>query len=199
MPAPPRARQPRPPGNPPRSGLAPPYGGRPLSSGHRAPRHRHSHQHRRGPFRLLVVGGLVVATLGAGAWYFLGRSTAEPSQDFFSIEQRFAGAAWSVHFTPRVIQQFRQLHAFNEALDAQALVMEQSIAEFDRLAHTEEGEAADIARASVQTGQDALRAVSDFRDAIVTTNDLTDAQDALDRMDRAVDELDANVKQWNQL
>ena len=146
-----------------------------------------------------MIAALVVVTIAAGAWYLLGRGDGGPSNDYVSVEKRFATAAWAVHFTPLVVQQFGQLHDFNNALDAQALVMEQSIAEFDRIAHSEEGAAADIARSSVKTGQQALRAVSAFRDAIVTTSNLAVAQDALDRIDRAARELDVKRKQWRQL
>jgi hypothetical protein len=148
----------------------------------------------------VLVVALLVATVGAAGWYLLGRGGAgDAADDYVSVEKRFATAAWAIHFTPLVVQQFGQLHDFNDALDAQALVMERSIAEFDRMAHSEEGTAANIARSSVKTGEEALRAVSAFRDAIVTTGNLTAAQDALDRIDRAAHELDTKRKQWKQL
>ena len=97
------------------------------------------------------------------------------------------------------MQQFDELRDFNNAVDAQALVMEQSLTDFDRLAREEEGVGARIARDSVRLAEDSLHAVSDFRDAIVTTNDLADAQAALQRLERAVEQLDAHAKEWKQL
>jgi hypothetical protein len=41
--------------------------------------------------------------------------------------------------------------------------------------------------------------VSEFRDAIVTTNNLADAHDALGVLERVVDQLEANAKRWRQL
>jgi len=198
MPAPPRARQPLPPGRPPRPGPAPPYALRPPATGHRAQRRHHQHD-RQSPTRLLLVGALVVGTVVVGAWWFLGRGPGSPGSDFVSVERRFATAAAAVHSTPQVVQRFRELQDFNDALDAQAIVMEQSLEEFDRIASEEEGDAADIAHNSVSTAKRALRAVSAFRDAIVTTNDLADAQDALSRLDAAVDDLDAKAARWKRL
>lgn len=201
MPAPPRARQPLPPG--PRAahrGFAPSSAHRPVPSGGRS--RRRSHHRTQGPsLRIALVATLVVVTIAAGGWYALGRGGGGETManDYPDVERRFATAAWAVHFTPLVVQQFRQLRDFNSALDAQALVMEQTLAEFDQIAKSEDGTAAEIARDSVKTAERALRAVSDFRDAIVTTNDLADAQEALDRIDAAARELDGKVKQWKQL
>jgi hypothetical protein len=150
--------------------------------------------------RLGIVAALVIITCAVGAWYLFGRGGGESTtNDYTSVERRFAMAAWAVHFTPLVVHQYRQLDDFNAALDAQALVMEQVIDQFNVIALSEEGTARAIARSSVKTAQGALRAVSDFRDAIVTTNDLTDAQDALDRIDRAAKALEAKARQWKQL
>lgn len=141
----------------------------------------------------------MIATIAAGAWWFVGRGDSAPGVDFASVEQRFASAAAAVHETPLVVQRFRELDQFNAALDEQAFVMQRSLEEFDRIASEEEGSAAAIARDALVTGQKALRAVSSFRDAIVTTFDLTDAQDALERLDAVVVDLDAKVEQWQQL
>jgi hypothetical protein len=162
--------------------------------------HRRDRRHRAHPVRLFLIGFLAIATIGVGAWWLLGRdSSSSTATDFTSVETRFAAAAAAVHETPGVAQRFRELERFNAALDAQAVVMQQSLAEFDRIAHEEEGDAADIARDATVSSQRALRAVSAFRDAIVTTFDLTDAQKALDRIDAAVVELDASLKRWQQL
>jgi hypothetical protein len=143
---------------------------------------------------------LVAITGAVGAWYFLGRASGEESAGgYLSVEKRYATAAWAVHYTPLVVQQYSELDTFNSALDSHALVMEQSLAQFDRIAKSEEGDAAAIARQSVNLGEEGLRAVSEFRDAIVTTNDLADAHDALGVLERIVDQLEANAKRWRQL
>ena len=139
--------------------------------------------------------------MGAGAWFLIGRASGDGGEPggFVDVEQRYASAAWAVHYTPLVVRQFSELDTFNAALDEQALVMERSLAEFDRIARTEEGDAASIARQSVNLAEEGLRAVSDFRDAIVTTNDLAGAHDAVAVLERVVDQLEANAKQWKSL
>jgi hypothetical protein len=199
MPAPSRARPLPPVGHPsPRRRPAPPPGLRPAAP---RPVHRRPRQHRAVPTRLLAVSALVALTLGAGAWYLLGRSSADAGEagGYVEVEQRYATAAWAVHYTPLVVRQFSELDTFNAALDEQALVMERSLAEFDRIARSEEGEAASIARESVNLAEEGLRAVSEFRDAIVTTNDLAGAHDAIAHLERVVDQLEANAKQWRSL
>ncbi|MEX2255908.1 MAG: hypothetical protein WEC34_10775 [Acidimicrobiia bacterium] len=166
--------------------------------GYRAQRRRQQH-HRGGRGRALVIGILVIATLVVGFWWFLGRGDGAPAGDFVSVEKRFVAAAAAVHETPNVVHRFRELDEFNAALDAQAFVMQQSLEEFNRIAAEEEGDAATIAHSAAAASEEALREVSSFRDAIVTTNDLADAQDALERLDAIVVELDAKVKQWRRL
>jgi hypothetical protein len=148
---------------------------------------------------VLVVASLVLVTVGVGAWYLFGRGDSAQAGDYVSSERRFATAAAMIHFTPQVVQQFDELQEFNDAVDAQANVMEQSLAEFDRMTRDEEGEPAAIALDSVHLAEDSLRAVADFRDAIVTTNDLSDAQAALHRLEAAVAKLDAHAKEWKNL
>ena len=70
------------------------------------------------------------------------------------------------------MHQSSDLHAFNVALDDQALVMEQSLEQFNQIMKGEDGEAAKIAQDALDAGTRALRAVSRLRDAIVTSANL---------------------------
>lgn len=146
------------------------------------------------------MGVLLVITAGAAAWFSVGQGdSSESSHSFASTERRFAQAAAAVHLTPGAVHQSSDLHAFNVALDDQALVMEQSLEEFNQIAKAEEGEAARIARDALRAGTSALRAVSHLRDAIVTSANLSDAGAALEEMDRAVDDLKQQAARWKRL
>lgn len=143
---------------------------------------------------------LLVITASAAAWFFLGQGdSSESSHSFVSTERRFAQAAAAVHLTPGAVHQFGDLHAFNVALDDQALVMEESLEQFNQILKAEEGEAARIAQNALDAGTRALRAVSHLRDAIVTSGNLSNATAALDEMDRAVDDLKQQAAQWKRL
>jgi hypothetical protein len=198
MPAPSRAQlRPPAPNLPPQRGPTSAPRPRPASP---RPVHRGQRHHRVAPTRLLIVAALLATTVSAGAWYFLGRANGdEDTGGFVNAERRYATAAWAVHYTPLVVRQFSELDTFNAALDEQALAMERALTEFDRIARTAEGEAATIARESVNLAVEGLRAVSAFRNAIVTTNDLADAHDAVRVLERVVDELEANAKQWERM
>jgi len=142
---------------------------------------------------------VLVITAGAAAWFFLGQGDPDSSQGFVATEQRFAQAAAAVHLTPGAVHQSSDLRAFNVALDDQALVMEQSLEQFNQIMKGEDGEAAKIAQDALDAGTRALRAVSHLRDAIVTSANLSNAGAALDEMDRAVDELKQLAEQWQRL
>jgi hypothetical protein len=142
---------------------------------------------------------LVVATLLVAGWWFMGRGTGAPGQDFASVEQRFVTAARAIPATTAVVQRFLDLDEFNAQVDAQAFVLQTSMAEFTTIAEEEDGEASDLARDAVTNGERALRAITRFRAAITTSNDLVDAQRALDDLGAEVDDLEAKVKKWNNL
>jgi hypothetical protein len=148
---------------------------------------------------VIAVIGLVTVTCAVAGWYFLGRSgDAEASRGFLAAEQRYAGAVWAVKFAPLAMQQYSELDRFNAAVDAQALVMEQSLDAFARIAHAEEGAAATIARRAVNLATEGLRAIADFRDAIVSTSNLADAHAAIAVLNQVVDQLEVNAKEWRQ-
>ena len=147
----------------------------------------------------MLVALVVVVTVGAAGWFFLGQGGSGTANDFVSIEQRFAQAAAAVHLTPGAVHQSVDLQAFNIALDDQALVMEQSLEQFNQIMKANEGEAAALAQSALHASTRALQAVARLRDAIVTSANLSNATAALDEMDRAVDDLKQLAEQWKRL
>jgi hypothetical protein len=116
-----------------------------------------------------------------------------------STEQRFAQAVAAVHLTPGAVHKSDDLQAFNVALDDQALVMEQSLEQFNQIMKANEGEPARLAQSALDASTRALQAVARLRDAIVTSANLSNATAALDDMDRAVDDLKQLAEQWKRL
>jgi len=159
--------------------------------------HRRQRHHSRG--RPIIVGILLVATLVAAGWWFMGRGSTAPGKDFASVEHRFVTAARAIPATTGVVTRFLDLDEFNAEVDAQATVMQVSMAEFAAIAEAEDGEASELARGAVIDGERALRAITRFRGAITTSNDLVDAQKALEDLGEEVDDLEAKVAQWNNL
>jgi hypothetical protein len=148
----------------------------------------------------VAVTVLVAVTVAAGAWYFLGRASGEAdASGFVDVEHRYATAAWALHYTPLIVRQISDFDSFNAAVDERALEKQRSLAGFDRIAKTEQGEAAALARESVNLAEEGLRAVAAFREAIIATNNLAAAHDAIAVLERVVDELEANAAQWRRL
>jgi hypothetical protein len=189
----------RPPRPGPRPGPPPGYrrGPAPRPQQLRPRSHRRHHHRSRG--RGIVIGVLVVATLLFAGWWFMGRGSSTPGKDFTSVEHRFVAAARAIPATTGLVQRFLDLDDFNAQVDAQALVMQTSMAEFTTIAEEEDGEASDLARGAVKNGERALRAITRFRAAITTSNDLVDAQSALDDLSEEVDDLEGKLEQWNNL
>lgn len=129
----------------------------------------------------------------------MGRGESAPAQDFASVERRFVRAAREVPETTKVVQRFLDLEQFDAALDARVLVMQRAIVEFDAIAKEEDGRAAALARDAIASAEAALRAVSEFRAAITTSNDLVDAQKALDALDREIEQMESARREWQQL
>jgi hypothetical protein len=186
----------RPPGPGPhpgtRSGPPPGYGRAP------APR-QHRHRRRRSRGRPIVIGILVVTTFLFAGWWFMGRGESAPGKDFASVEHRFVAAARAIPETTGVVQRFLDLEEFNDQVDAQALVLQTSMAEFTTIAEEEDGEASELARDAITNGERALRAITRFRTAITTSNDLVDARRALDDLGEEVDDLETKLQEWNNL
>jgi hypothetical protein len=159
--------------------------------------HRRRRHHSRG--RPIIVGILVVATLLAAGWWFMGRGSTAPGKDFASVEHRFVTAARAIPATTGLVQRFLDLDEFNAEVDAQAFVLQTSMAEFTTIAEEEEGDASELARDAVTNGERALRAITRFRAAITTSNDLVAAQSALDDLGEEVDDLETKLEQWNNL
>jgi hypothetical protein len=146
-----------------------------------------------------VIGILVLLTVALAGYWFMGRGESAPGTDFPSVEGRFVSAARAIPETTAVVQRFLDLDKFNAEVDAHAFVLQTSMAEFTAIADEEDGEASELAREAVTNGERALKAISRFRAAITTSNDLVDAQRALDDLNDEVEDVEAKLDKWNQL
>jgi hypothetical protein len=160
---------------------------------------RSDRRRRRSLVRPVALGMLVVLTVLAAGWYVLGRGrsgTEAPALDFSSVEARFVAAARELPATTAVVQEFHDLGQFNYSLDLKTRIIQNSMAEFVTIVNERNGEESKLARRAITNGENMLRAIVRFREAITETNDLVDAQTALADIATQVDDLEAKVKAW---
>lgn len=135
----------------------------------------------------------------AAGWYFLGREgsgSEAQALDFSSVEERFVAAARELPATTGVVQEFNDLGQFNYSLDSKTRIIQNSMAEFVTIVNEGDGEESKLARRAITNGENMLRAIVRFREAITETNDLVDAQAALADIATQVDDLEAKVTAW---
>jgi hypothetical protein len=160
---------------------------------------RSDRRRRRSLVHPVALGMLVVLTVLAAGWYFLGRGSSgneAPALDFSSVEARFVAAARELPATTAVVQEFNDLVQFNYSLDLKTRIIQNSMAEFVTIVNERNGEESKLARRAITNGENMLRAIVRFREAITETNDLVDAQTALADIATQVDDLEAKVKAW---
>lgn len=198
---PPRARPP----------VARPASGRPIQPSQPvrrpaprpAPRHRQHPAHRRGTsgftLRSLLLGLLVLATIGAGIWWVALRGTPAPSRDFVRVEARFVEAARAIPESVSEVTHVGALLKWNKGVDERLAVMELEIAHLQVVARESEGRARTVARDTVAAANAAVALAQNFRYEINAGKNLTYAADARLGLYNAIDELEANVAIWKKL
>ena len=141
----------------------------------------------------------MVVTLLAVGWSLLGGtggSGDEHALDLSSVEQRFLAATRDLPEMTASVQEYNDLDVFDHALTVRTKFIEDSVAEFGTIAKEDDGAESKVARHAVTTGKRVLLAIERFRIAIIATNDLTEAQEALDDIAAEVDDLEAEVRAW---
>jgi hypothetical protein len=166
-----------------------------------APRPRTARRRRRSLLRPITVGLLLVLTVVAAGWYFLGRDGGGSEQenlDFERVEGQMVSAARQLPEATAIVQEFNDLGQFDYAVDSNTRLIQNSMAELVTIVNEKRGEESRLAREAIANGEDMLRAIVRYREAITETNDLVDAQDALDDIAAEVNDLEARVKVWKQ-
>jgi hypothetical protein len=153
---------------------------------------------RRSSGRSPVVLGLVLAvTVGAGAWYFLFRN-GEPSSDFVRAEQRYVEAVQELSAATSDVTFARGDPRYDITYEDSTARMATQLAVFQRLAASEDGEAAELATEAAHSAQLGLSAANALHRALFRTN-ISDANRAREQLEDASRQLREHVKAWKQL
>lgn len=142
---------------------------------------------------------LVSISLVIGAWYFLLRGSSTPSPTFIKATDRFTASIQASLDAEQHVQRRNELTAFDAKLRAASTEMRRDIAIFQRLAHTESGQAAAIAKATATTGSHALNVLGLFDATVVDAKNLNDAEAARAQLTGFMTALNAQAAQWKKL
>jgi len=180
-----------------------PYGSprqQPLRGGPRPqPRLRHHPAGGGAPSpRILIAGVLVLATLFGGYW-FLFRGDGGSSDAFLKAEQRVTAAARTVPESAAAVQRFLELETFNTAINEQLIVIRAETEKLRKIARKSDGDAAVIARTSVDASTRIATSTVSYRDAITVSGDLADADAARLDIEASIARLEQQARAWKKL
>ena len=148
--------------------------------------------------RILIAGLLVLATLFGGYWFLL-RAGGESPDAFLKAEERIAAAARTVPESAADVQRFLELEAFNAAIDEQLIVIRAETAKLRKVARESDGDAAVIARNSVDASTRIATSTVSYRDAIIVSGDLADADAARLDIEASTAKLEQQARAWKKL
>jgi len=147
----------------------------------------------------LLLGALVLATIGVGVYWGALRGTPEPSRDFVRVEERFVEAARAIPESVTEVTHTGALLAWNVGVDEHLVTMQHEIRFLKVVARETEGRAAAIARDSVAEANAAYELAQNFRYEVNAGKNPIHASDARLGLYNAIEALDANVRTWNEL
>jgi hypothetical protein len=165
----------------------------------RPPRQRPSapRNHNRGNALLVVI--LVTISLAIGAWYFLLRGSSAPSPAFIRASDRFTTSVQASLDAEKNVRRMLELANFDATIHASFVEMQRDIAIFQRLAHTESGEAATIANASATTAIHAVHAMYLYEGAVINSRNLNDAEAARAQLTGFLTAINVQADRWKKL
>ena len=138
---------------------------------------------------------MVVATLGAGVWYFGLRETAPPSA-FVRAYDRLSAAAGEVRSGAEHVARFLDLPNYQQTADAQVEVMKKQTKVFERLAAKEgDNDRGRIARDAAEAAKRGTFAAREFSGAVIGRR-LTTANRANGDLGAALADLARLVDEW---
>ena len=144
---------------------------------------------------------LLVASLAAGAYLLLGRgggSGSSGSQGFVATSQSLVDAAVAVPHDAQKVQRFLALHTFDEEAIQNLTVMHHALSQLQAIATQQSGSARQLADSTVAAGQQAIDAVTRFRQAVAFTYQLGSANAAQQDLAAALATIQHNIKAWGQ-
>jgi len=145
-----------------------------------------------------MAGVLVLATL-FGAYWFLLRGDGGPSSGYLRSEERVTTAARAVPESAGQVQRFLELDKFRKAVDEQLVVIKAETAKLRTLAVQSDGDAATIAGTSADAATRIATSTVSYRDAIIVSNNLADADAALLDIKASIVKLEQQARAWKKL
>ena len=148
--------------------------------------------------RQLLVAVLVVATVGAGAWWFLLRGDTPLPGNFVRYEQQFADAARAVLESADQVTDVKTLRRWNKDVQVHLGEMELAHAQMVQIQGTSTDEAARIAKVAVATAVQVIDLTGDYRDE-VNNGALGTADSAARAIETLLAKLDSQARAWKKL
>ena len=140
------------------------------------------------------IAAALVATMAAAAWFFMLRDTA-PSSEFVRATDRYIAAVEQIREGTTEVSRFLDLPGYDDMVERQLIIMAKQTKVFERLARTERGEAARIARDAVDAANRGRFSASWYSESIISRR-LTRAQNFNGELGAAVADLRLYVDQW---
>ncbi|HUV10778.1 MAG TPA: hypothetical protein VMX12_07340 [Acidimicrobiia bacterium] len=148
--------------------------------------------------RRLLVAVLVVATVGAGAWWVLIRGETPVAGNFVRHEQRFADAARAVPESADQVTDVKALRRWNTAVDTHLAEMDLAYAQMVQIQGRSSEEAARITKVAVATAAQVIDLIGDYRDE-VNNGALSTADSAARAIETLLTKLDTQARAWKKL
>jgi hypothetical protein len=146
----------------------------------------------------LIIGAVLIASIVACGWYFLGRSPSPPSGGFDVASSRYLDAARAIPIAADSVQRLSDFDKFNFAVIAHEGTMNTQLIVFKRLARSEQGDAHQIATDAARAAALGINASQAFRAALGRTR-VDDAVGAREQLATAIKELARDARRWKLL
>ena len=138
----------------------------------------------------------LVLTLVVAAWYFVLRDS-EASSVFVRASERYIAAVERIRGGAVDISRFLDLPVYDDMVDRQVQIIDKQTKVFERLARTEDGEAARIARDAADAAKRGRLAAFWYSESVINRK-LTIATRADGELGAAMADLRLLITQWEQ-
>ena len=143
---------------------------------------------------------LLIAATGAAAGYFVadrGSAARGVPRDFVHTAERVATTARSLPSAAQDVQRFTELHSFDVKAGLIIAGLTLDVHRLHQIAARASGSAKLIATQAAAAGDQAIDAAQRYREAVVFTYQLANADAAHQDLDAAAATLDQQAKAWS--
>jgi len=143
---------------------------------------------------------LLIATLGVGTYFLLGRknsSGASKPTGFVATSQNFITSGQNLMEAAKQVQRFLELHNFDNQALKSIVEMQVDLNQFATIAQQSSGTQRQLAEAQVTTAKQAITAATQFRQAVAFSYKLSNANTARQTLGVALGAIEHNLTAWN--